>query len=200
MARTVDPVQHAAKRLHIQNSAAHLFATQGFEATTTTQICHAAGISTGNLYHYFTNKKQIFLAVLTDDDQYTAELLETLLPSADPVEAVLKFVAHLAAPAAVDPVVPQLAMEAMLQAHRDTEVRAALDRSGAVEEVGLTKLLTGGVYTGRFRTDLDPEESAAWISAIISAVYLQAAFDSTAATQSQLAQLHNTIRAYLTTQ
>ncbi|MGH3785621.1 MAG: TetR/AcrR family transcriptional regulator, partial [Pseudonocardiaceae bacterium] len=35
--RTVDPVKHRAKRQHIVNAAAELFATQGFDGTTTSE-------------------------------------------------------------------------------------------------------------------------------------------------------------------
>src|SRR5690625_4018366 len=105
MARTVDPVKHAARRAHIRDHAARLFAEQGFERTTTAQICRAAGISPGSLYHYFASKKEIFLALLTADEQDIAGLLETCLHSDAPLEALLRFVDHLAAPAGANPIV-----------------------------------------------------------------------------------------------
>ena len=61
--RTVDPEQHHRRRVHIIESAVGLFATKGFAATTTADICRAAGISTGSLFHYFPSKQAVFHAL-----------------------------------------------------------------------------------------------------------------------------------------
>ena len=75
--RTVDPAKHAAKRASIVDAAAGCFAEKGFERTTTADICQAAGISSGSLFHYFPTKRTIFTAIFTDDAVETAGRLES---------------------------------------------------------------------------------------------------------------------------
>ncbi len=197
MARTVDPARHAARRRHIQDCAAALFATHGYERTTTAQICRAAGISPGNLYHYFASKKAIFLAVLTGDEDDTSAMLEQQLAADAPVEAVLEFVTHLAAPAAAHPAVPQLVLEAMLQAHRDPEIADVLGQADAAERAGLTALLQRALDAGAIDTELDPAETAAWLSTLVGAVFLDLALQPGSDPALRLSQLRRTVRAYL---
>jgi AcrR family transcriptional regulator len=47
------------KRERILKAALHLFTTQGFHATPTSQISKEAQISTGTLFHYFPDKNTI---------------------------------------------------------------------------------------------------------------------------------------------
>ena len=58
------------KREIILNVALHLFTSQGFHATPTSQISKEAGISTGTLFHYFPDKNtlfdQLYLAIKKD--------------------------------------------------------------------------------------------------------------------------------------
>lgn len=44
-----------------------LFSSQGYRATTLKEIAQAAGMSTGRVYHHFTNKLEIFTTLI---DQY----------------------------------------------------------------------------------------------------------------------------------
>jgi hypothetical protein len=62
--RTVDPEKHQQRRLSIIGAAVDLFATKGFAATTTAEICRAAGISSGNLFHYFPSSRRSSTASL----------------------------------------------------------------------------------------------------------------------------------------
>ncbi|WP_367342354.1 TetR/AcrR family transcriptional regulator [Limosilactobacillus sp.] len=45
-------------------AAIHLFAEQGFAATTTAQIAKSAGVSEGTIYKYFSSKKKLLAQVL----------------------------------------------------------------------------------------------------------------------------------------
>lgn len=138
--RTVDPAKHRARRQHIVNAATGLFATKGFERTTTAEICKAAGISAGNLFHYFPNKRAIFLAVFEEDAE-KAERLARAQSGDDPWAALLETVDVLAAPA-MEPPTPHLVMEAMVQAYRDPGLDALLSRDSADEHAAIAALLT----------------------------------------------------------
>lgn len=195
MARTVDPVKHAANRRQIMDAAAVLFAENGFERTTTAMICDAVGMSPGRLYHYFTGKKALFIAVLTADRQETGEVLEELRRSERPLEALLAFVEHLAAPATAHPLVSQLVLEAMMQAQRDEEVRTILEETDDEEQAGIAELLTRAVESGDVDAELDPREGAQWLSTLVGAMYL-GGLDGGASPE-PLVQLRRTVRGYL---
>ncbi|WP_120003035.1 TetR/AcrR family transcriptional regulator [Nesterenkonia muleiensis] len=197
MARTVDPEQYAAKRQHILDCAAVLFAEQGYERTTTAQLCTQAGISPGNLYHYFTGKKEVFLAVLTQDEQDTHSLLERLVAEPDPLQALLRYVSHLAEPAAAHPMVAQLVLEAMLQAYRDPEISAEMERVDRDEQEGIRVLLRRAVDSGQIHSTQNVDQAVAWISAMIGAMYLGAALNPGFDPAQQLPHLSVTVRAYL---
>lgn len=46
-------------------AALHLFASQGFSATTTAAIAKEAGVSEGTIYKYFSTKKDLLTSLLT---------------------------------------------------------------------------------------------------------------------------------------
>jgi AcrR family transcriptional regulator len=48
----------------ILKAAEHLFAVQGYEATSVSMICDAAGVSKGAFYHHFETKQSIFLELM----------------------------------------------------------------------------------------------------------------------------------------
>lgn len=199
LARTVDPEKYAAKRRHILNSAAVLFAERGYERTTTDQLCAAARVSPGSLYHYFSGKKQLFIAVLTEDEQDTAALLQQVAVHPDPLEGLLQFVVHLAQPASAHPVVPKLVLEAVLQAHRDEQIASELGRIDQQESAGLRMLLQRATEAGAVDPGLDPEQSTSWIAALINALYLQAALDPDVDPEQQSQYLIRTVQAFLRT-
>ncbi|SMY13169.1 TetR/AcrR family transcriptional regulator [Brevibacterium jeotgali] len=195
MARTVDPAKHAASRQQIMDAAALLFAENGFERTTTAMICDAIGMSPGRLYHYFSGKKALFIAVLTADRQETGEVLGELRRREAPLEALLAFVEHLAAPATVHPLVSQLVLEAMMQARRDEEVRTILEQVDDEERAGVEELLVRAVESGEADAGLEPREAAQWIMTLIGAMYLGVLDGDTS--MDLLAQLRRTVRGYL---
>jgi AcrR family transcriptional regulator len=174
--KKVDPVRHRARRRHIMNAAAGLFATRGFDGTTTAEICRAAQMSAGNLFHYFSSKREIFAAIVTDEDHETAERLAAAHADHDPWAGLVGFVDHLAAPAAV-PHVPGLVVEAMLQAYRDPQLAELLERDAEDEQAGISSLLTRAAGAGQIDATLDPQHTASWITTLVGALYLRAALD-----------------------
>ncbi|GAA0272651.1 TetR/AcrR family transcriptional regulator [Streptomyces polychromogenes] len=194
--RTVDPVKHQAQRQRIVNAAAALFAAKGFERTTTADICKAVGMSAGNLFHYFPNKRAIFLAVFDGDREEKAERLARAQAAEDPWEALLETV-DLLAEAAVEPLVPHLVMEAMVQAYRDPELEALLSRDNATEHAAVSTLLTRAAAAGRIDPGLDPDDTATWVLALIASLYTSAAADPSFRPAEQLPTLHLILHRYL---
>jgi AcrR family transcriptional regulator len=199
--RTVDPAKHRARRRHIVNVAAELFAAKGFERTTTAEICKAAGMSSGNLFHYFPNKRAIFHAVFEEEDGHDsgtgkAERLAAARVADDPWAALLDIVDLLAAPAA-EPLVPALVMEAMIQAYRDPELEALLSREQDVERATVAALLRNATEAGQIDPGLDVDDAAAWVMALIAALYTSAATDPSFSPAAQLPTLRLILQRFL---
>ncbi|MGW5211311.1 TetR/AcrR family transcriptional regulator [Streptomyces sp. NPDC004051] len=197
--RTVDPARHQARRRHIINAAAELFAAKGFERTTTAEICKAAGMSAGNLFHYFPNKRAIFHAVFEDDEgdgATKAERLAAARTADDPWAALLDTVDLLAAPA-MEPLVPALVMEAMVQAYRDPELEALLSRDNDEEQSTIVTLLHNAAAAGQIDPALDPDGTAAWVMALVAALYTSAATDPSFDPAAQLPTLRLILHRFL---
>ncbi|MFJ2821923.1 TetR/AcrR family transcriptional regulator [Streptomyces toxytricini] len=197
--RTVDPAKHQARRRHILGAAATLFAEKGYERTTTAELCKAAGMSAGALFHYFPNKRAIFLAVLEDDGDGKAERLARARSADDPWQALLDLVDFLAAPAA-EPLVPQLVMEAMVQAYRDADIEALLSRGNAEERATIEALLAKAAAAGRIDPGLEPGPTATWVLALIASLYTSAATTPDFDPAEQLSTLRLILRRFLRAQ
>ena len=52
------------KKQGIIKTAIHLFATQGFDGTTTIQLSKEAGVTEPLLYYHFTGKDEIYTSIL----------------------------------------------------------------------------------------------------------------------------------------
>jgi len=55
---------HDHKRGKILKSAARVFATQGYNGVSVTQLAQACGISKANIYHYYDNKQTVLFDLL----------------------------------------------------------------------------------------------------------------------------------------
>ncbi|WP_026732808.1 TetR/AcrR family transcriptional regulator [Fischerella sp. PCC 9605] len=59
------PPSEAQTRSRILQAARRLFASQGFDGTTTRDLAQAAGVAEGTLFRHFPNKKAILVEVAT---------------------------------------------------------------------------------------------------------------------------------------
>jgi AcrR family transcriptional regulator len=73
----------------ISSAALKVFAQKGYRAATMAEIGGAAGISTGNIYRYFKDKKELFRAVISDEFARTfTELMRRRVKALDGVDDV----------------------------------------------------------------------------------------------------------------
>jgi AcrR family transcriptional regulator len=59
------PQSEESSRTRILKAAERLFATQGFDGTTTRDLAQSAGVAEGTLFRHFANKKAILIEVAT---------------------------------------------------------------------------------------------------------------------------------------
>ncbi|MDT7781610.1 MAG: TetR/AcrR family transcriptional regulator, repressor for uid operon [Pseudonocardiales bacterium] len=167
--RTVDPVKHAAKKRHITDTAAGLFAEKGFDRTTVADICKAADISTGSLFHYFPTKRAIFLEIFEQDGRDNAEIFAQARES-DPWDAVLMVVDHLCVPA-LDRTIAGLVLEVVAQASRDQELWDLVARNEVVVRDELAELLQRAHDAERIALPVDARTAATWVQGLVDGLF-----------------------------
>jgi AcrR family transcriptional regulator len=160
--RTVDPEKHRARRTHIIESAMVLFASKGFADTTTSDICRAAGISTGALFHYFPSKQAVFYGIWELDRTEWDEVFTAAEANPDPWAALMAIVDKLAADAA-EPIMAGLLLEVIAQAHRDIEFAAGLAENDRRQISGVAELIRRLREADLADPGLSDEEAARWV-------------------------------------
>ena len=160
--RTVDPKKHQARRTHIIQSAVALFASKGFADTTTSDICRAAGISTGSLFHYFPSKQAVFYGIWELDRTEWEDVFAAAEADPDPWAALMAIVDKLAADA-VEPIMAGLLVEVIAHAHRDHEFAAGLAENDRRQISGVASLIRRLREAGLADPGLTDEEAARWV-------------------------------------
>jgi AcrR family transcriptional regulator len=77
-------------RLAIEEAAFELFMEQGYHATSMRQIAKKAKLALGGIYNHFSNKEQIFAAILLDKHPYKQVLPIVLAAEGDTAEELIR--------------------------------------------------------------------------------------------------------------
>lgn len=190
--RTADPVQRESKRQAILDAACRCFAERGYDATRTADICALAGMSSGNMFHYFASKHEVLLAVVERDGAVTAASVLELAQSRDPMAALLELLDAVCALAG-DPIQSGLALEISAQAHRDEDVALRFKANDRSLRDGLELLLRAADRAKQLRTVLSIEDAATWLAALIDSVFARVAADPDFRPQEQSAVLRRIV-------
>jgi AcrR family transcriptional regulator len=194
--RTVDPAKHAAKRRAIVDAAAGCFAEKGLERTTTADICRAAGISSGSLFHYFPSKRAVFTAIFEEDAVETAARLAAAAEADDPWAALLDVVTELAGQLA-HPAVARLVLEAAAQAARDDEFAHLIHRNDSALRDGLAVLVEQAADTGLIDPGIPSRAAAGWVVGLLDAIISRASLDPDLDRAAELAILRTILIRFL---
>lgn len=91
-AEAEDPGQKVdnAKRRQILSGARKVFRAKGFDGASMEVIAKQAGVSKGTLYVYFSSKEALFEALILEDRNSQAELMQEVLVSSADVETDLR--------------------------------------------------------------------------------------------------------------
>ncbi|WP_312367610.1 TetR/AcrR family transcriptional regulator [Ensifer sp.] len=174
--RKIDPEKHAARRQVILDAAIACFARKGFHGTSTAEICAEAGMSPGNLFHYFPTKHAIIAAIVEEERQETADFFRELHEAPDLFAALLGFMDAVMGLAA-DPVYSSLALEIAAEAMRDERIGALVAANDAEMRAALSALIRAAHARGQIDTAIDPEAGARWIAALIDGIFGRIAVD-----------------------
>lgn len=194
--RTVDPEKQAARRRHILEAAAICFARNGFHQTKTAEICAEAGMSPGNVFHYFASKDAIIEALVEEDRLETVARFDLADDEPDLLAALLRLVDENLALFA-DPFYARLSMEVVAEAVRNRRVFERVARNEAQKKAELIRLLTLAAERGDIATDLDLERAADWILLLLDGAHSRAVVDPAFAAGQFAAPLREAITGLL---
>lgn len=82
--------QDPEKRRQIMDGALQVFMEKGYDSSSMSDICRAAGVSKGTLYVYFADKEDLFQSLVGDKRTRTFAGIEEVLEGPLPLEAKLR--------------------------------------------------------------------------------------------------------------
>lgn len=171
-----------------------MFAERGYTGATTAQICRAAGVGSGTLFHYFGDKRSIMLSIILDDQAVNDAMIATLDPE-HALPEVGRLLDHLCRDAA-DPYAPGL-VGAMLQlAVNDEEFAGLLDDGDHRVRDAFALLLRRAAADGDIDAGIDPRRAGRWLCGLVDILYLMCGDDGFD-TGTEVRELHRIAARYL---
>lgn len=168
--RKIDPAKHEARRQHILKAALACFSAKGFHRTSTAEICAEAGMSPGNLFHYFPNKQAIIAAIVDAERADTVAYFSDALKADDLFAELLGFM-ELVLGLAADPAYARLVLDISVEAMRDAEIGERVARADGELRAALRTLIAEAGARGQVDRAIDPEAAARWVAALIDGIF-----------------------------
>jgi TetR/AcrR family transcriptional repressor of uid operon len=176
MGRKLDPERYEARRRQILEAAMVCFASNGFHQTSTAQICAEAGMSSGNIFHYFASKEAIIEAIVAEERQEAAAYFAELDGVEDLFGAILGFL-DISLRFAADETYVRLVLEIAAEAIRNPTIGAMAAAVDADTRAGLAELVRRAIARGQVDAGLDPDRTATGIAALIDGIFSRLAID-----------------------
>lgn len=173
--RTVDPERYAARREAIRDAASLVFAERGYTGATTAQICRAAGVGSGTLFHYFPDKRSIMMSIFVDDQAVNDAFIATL-DREHAVSEMWRLLDHLSRDSA-DPYAPGLVVAMLQLAVADAEFSALLDAGDHRVREALARLIGRAANDGSVDRGVNPHRAGRWLVGLVDTLYLMSGDD-----------------------
>ncbi|BDD81064.1 hypothetical protein TPB0596_08270 [Tsukamurella pulmonis] len=171
MPRTVDPALVARRRAAILEAAAAEFSSAGFERARAADIAARAGVSSGTVFYYFTDKAGLFRALFGADVERNTALCDRALAEPDP-RAAIAIVIDALAESAVDPIAPGIVAELIRRVPADPALAEIVATADGLVRSALAAIITRGQADGAFDPGLDPAHAAAFLVSLTDGAHL----------------------------
>ncbi|MBS6210518.1 MAG: TetR/AcrR family transcriptional regulator, partial [Proteus hauseri] len=154
-----------AKKKHIIDAAIRCFAVKGFHSTSTAEICHEAGMSPGNVFHYFPNKNSIIEAIALEDTQLFDEIFCRYEGEEECVQAIINSMKGIIA-LYNHPEYARISIEIFAEASRNASIHQIFIENERNNKQRLIAMLKNGIKKGQIDPTLEPEKIATWLLVI----------------------------------
>jgi TetR/AcrR family transcriptional repressor of uid operon len=165
--RKVDQAKYDEKRRHILEAAEGCFQRDGFRGASIGDICAAARMSPGHLYHYFDSKEAIVEGIFEMRLPREAEIVGELglTPNADFVTAICGWLDQRMKDVRAH--ARSLGLEMRAESARNPAIAKIVSRADRRVRQFLSRLLREGQKREQVDPALDPESVAAVLHSII---------------------------------
>lgn len=154
-----------AKKKQIIAAAIRCFVEKGFHATSTAEICKAARMSPGNLFHYYPTKNAIIEAIALQDQADFATLLQIEQVTDSTIETVITIMTRLIQ-LYNEPTYARLSLEIIAEASRNPAINNTFIENEKIVRQRLVDILRHGVSNGQIDPELSIENTASWLMTI----------------------------------
>ena len=165
-------------RSTILHTALELFSKNGYDATGVAEICKKAKVSKGAFYYHFPSKQDLFLALMAG---WLGDLDANLQAASAAAQDIPQAIENMAdASGEVFEVLQDgfpILLEFWTQANRQPEIWAKAVEPYRTYLSFFAEVIQLGMDQEAFRDDLEPEQTARFLTAIVMGLLLQATFD-----------------------
>ncbi|MEU4547604.1 TetR/AcrR family transcriptional regulator [Nonomuraea dietziae] len=165
----------------VLDTAMRTFWANGYESTSTRDLCEALGLDRSSVYNAFTNKRELFKRALTRYmDATTADQLRILddqeLPAIERIRALFAKILQTEAENRRDGYgLGCLTVNTTMElAGRDPEIALMLDRNTEYRVANLSAVIKSGQREGAIASTRDPVELARFVNAVIAGIRVAA--------------------------
>ena len=163
--RKVDQAKYDEKRQHILEAAEGCFRRDGFRGASIGDICAAARMSPGHLYHYFDSKEAIIEALFELRLERAAAVVGELTPKADLITAICGWLDRRLKDVRAHG--SSLGLEMTAESARNPTIARIASRADRGVRELLGRLLREGQACGQVDPGLNPDIVAAVVHSII---------------------------------
>jgi AcrR family transcriptional regulator len=147
-------------RMRLLESAARLFAKNGFERTSVDDVAEAAGFSKGALYYNFASKDELFEALVEESIADMIAGLEGALAGAHTIEEKLAAMQRVLTEEERHSGGQQLELEVITQALRDRKLRRTVGKAYTRMRDAIASLIEQQYEEAGVRPPLPPDQLA----------------------------------------
>lgn len=153
-----------ARRTEILDGARSAFARYGYDGATVARLEEATGLSRGAIFHYFKDKKNLFVAVAADINRHYIGLIAT-----EGLAEALREIAN------EDPEFLAVLIETESRLRHDEDFVRRMEAQWDEERPALAEWFESQVAGGAFRTDIDWQNLARFATMVTNGLALRVA-------------------------
>ncbi len=169
-------VDHELRRSELAQAALRVIGRDGLEAATTRAVAEESGWSTGVLKHYFDGKDHLLHEALRELERMNLERFERARRASNGRAAIGAALVGILRGGEDE---SRVWIAFMSRASVDRATATGMHRAIQVWVARWAELVVSGQQDGSIRPDLDPDQVAAELHALINGLRLQAAFGKT---------------------
>lgn len=158
-----------ARRQALVLAAFHEIAARGFEGLRTREVAQEVHLNVATLHYYFPTKEALIRGVV---DHAMDRFRTTLSPHGRPGDELLHHLRGVTALFREEPELGQVVAELALRSTRDPQIDAVLAGMKEGWQHGVRVFLRRAAEAGRIRPELDSDDAAALIIAVLGSMTL----------------------------